>query len=68
MTGQSTHSPRLRQVEEVFGTLPERYLGEEEYRHATVEIRLPDVGRTWEIELRGHTCKVRTSPVEDPTW
>jgi pimeloyl-ACP methyl ester carboxylesterase len=62
MTGHATHSQRLRQVEEAFGTLPERYRAGEEHRHATVEIRLSDVGRTWEIELRGHTCKVRTSP------
>jgi pimeloyl-ACP methyl ester carboxylesterase len=62
MTGQSTHSPLLRQVEEAFGTLPERYLGGEEGRHATVEIRLSDLGRSWQVELRGHRCKVRPSP------
>lgn len=62
MTGPSTHSQRLRRVEEVFGSLPERYLGGEEGRRATVQIRLSDVGRTWEVELREHACKVRTSP------
>lgn len=66
MTGQSTQSARLRQVEEAFGTLPERYLGAEEGRHATVEIRLSDVGRSWQVELRGHRCKVRPSPRGKP--
>src|ERR1051326_2607276 len=62
MAGQSTHSSRLGKVEEAFGSLPERYLGGEEGRHATVEIRLSDIGRSWQVELRGHRCKVRPSP------
>jgi pimeloyl-ACP methyl ester carboxylesterase len=62
MAPRSTDNPRLREVEEAFGTLPERYLGGEEHRQATVEIRLSDVGRTWQVELRGHRCKVRPSP------
>ncbi len=62
MGGSTHHSPRLRQVEEAFATLPERYLGAEEDRHAAVEIRLSDVGRSWQVELRGHRCKVRPSP------
>jgi pimeloyl-ACP methyl ester carboxylesterase len=62
MALRSTDNPRLREVEEAFGTLPERYLGGEEHRQATVEIRLSDVGRTWQVELRGHRCKVRPSP------
>jgi pimeloyl-ACP methyl ester carboxylesterase len=49
MTGESTHHrSRLRQVEEAFGSLPDRYLGVDEGRHVTVEIRLSD---TW-LELR----------------
>lgn len=66
MTGQSTNGSWLRQVEEAFGSLPERYLGGEESRHATVEIRLSDVGRSWQVELRGHRCKVRPSPRGKP--
>jgi pimeloyl-ACP methyl ester carboxylesterase/putative sterol carrier protein len=62
MRGESTHSQRLRRVEEVFGSLPDRYIGGEDGRRATAQIRLSDIGRTWEIQLRGHACKVRTSP------
>jgi len=51
-----------RGAEDAFATLPERYLGSEEDRRATVQIRLSDLGRTWEVELRDHRCKVRTSP------
>lgn len=57
---------KLPQVEQAFALLPERYLGGEEDRHATVEIRLSDLGRTWQIELRGHRCKVRPSPRGKP--
>ena len=56
----------LQRVEDVFGSLPERYLGGEEGRQATVQIRLSDVGRSWEVELRGDRCKVRTSPRSEP--
>jgi pimeloyl-ACP methyl ester carboxylesterase len=66
MERPSTHSQLLRRIEEVFGSLPERYLGGEEGRQATVQVRLSDVGRTWEIELRADRCKVRTSPRGEP--
>jgi len=61
MEGRRTGSQRLREVEDAFGSLPDRYLGGEEGRRATVQIRLADVGRTWEVELREHHCKVRPS-------
>lgn len=66
MARQATDTPPLRQVEEVFATLPERYLGGEERRRAVVQIRLSDLGRTWEVELLPHRCKVRTSPRSEP--
>jgi pimeloyl-ACP methyl ester carboxylesterase len=53
---------RLRRVEQVFSTLPERYLGAEEDYRSTVQVRLSDVGRSWEVDLHPHRCKVRTSP------
>jgi pimeloyl-ACP methyl ester carboxylesterase len=53
---------RLGRVEEAFASLPSRYLGSEEDYHATVHVRLADVGRTWEVELHPERCKVRTSP------
>ena len=57
---------RLRRVQEAFATLPDRYLGAEEGRDATVQIRLCDIGRTWEVELHPDRCKVRTSPSRKP--
>jgi pimeloyl-ACP methyl ester carboxylesterase/predicted lipid carrier protein YhbT len=66
MEGISLQKHLLRRVEEAFGSLPKRYLGGEEDRNATVQIRLSDIGRTWEVELRPDRCKVRTSPSRKP--
>jgi pimeloyl-ACP methyl ester carboxylesterase len=66
MEGSSIHRHRLRRVEEAFASLPERYLGGEEGREATVQIRLSDIGRTWEVEVRPDRCKVHTSPTREP--
>ena len=33
---------------------------------ATFQIRLGDVGRTWEVRLRGSRCEVRPSPTREP--
>jgi pimeloyl-ACP methyl ester carboxylesterase len=66
MERRSSDSLLLPRVEEVFGSLPERYLGGEEGRRATVQVRLSDIGRTWQVELRDHRCKVRTSPRGEP--
>jgi pimeloyl-ACP methyl ester carboxylesterase len=46
-------------VEEAFRTLPERYLGAEEGFDATWQIRLGDVGRTWEVRCTTHGARVR---------
>lgn len=64
--GQPSIDNHLGRVEDVFGTLPERYLGGEEGRRAIVQIRISDLGRSWEVELRGDRCKVRTSPRSEP--
>jgi len=61
MGRRAADSPWLQRVEDAFVSLPERYLGGEG-REATVEIRLSDLGRSWEVELRDHRCRVRTSP------
>jgi pimeloyl-ACP methyl ester carboxylesterase len=66
MERRSPDSLFLSRVEEAFGQLPERYLGGEEGRQATVQVRLSDIGRTWEVELRDDRCKVRTSPRGEP--
>ncbi len=66
MKGPTEDSGLPQRVEDVFGGLPERYLGGEEGRQARVEIRLSDLGRSWQVELQGHRCKVRTSPRGEP--
>jgi pimeloyl-ACP methyl ester carboxylesterase len=66
MPGSSMQAHRLRRVEEAFASLPSRYLGAEEHYHATVQVRLADLGRTWEVELWPQDCKVRTSPSRRP--
>ena len=57
---------RLRRVQEAFSSLPSRYLGAEEDYHAIVQVRLADLGRSWEIELRPDRCTVHTSPSRRP--
>ena len=57
---------RLRRVEEAFSSLPDRYLGGEEGREGTIQVRLLDLGRTWEVELHPDRCKVRTTPSRRP--
>jgi pimeloyl-ACP methyl ester carboxylesterase len=66
MPGSSMQAHRLRRVEEAFASLPDRYLGAEEDHHATVQLRLADIGRTWEVVLTPERCKVRTSPSRRP--
>jgi len=63
---RAVDSGRLREVEDELASLPERYLGGEEGREATIELRLSDLGRCWQVELRGQRCKVRTSPRGEP--
>jgi pimeloyl-ACP methyl ester carboxylesterase len=62
----SLQGQRLRRVAEAFASLPGRYLGAEPGFDATYQIRLGDVGRTWEVRARGQRCEVRPSPVRDP--
>src|SRR5215203_3174217 len=45
----SLHEQRVRRVEEAFRTLPSRYLGAEDDFDATFQVRLGDVGRTWQV-------------------
>jgi pimeloyl-ACP methyl ester carboxylesterase len=62
----SLQEQRLRRVEEAFTSLPDRYLGAEAGFDATFQIRLGDVGRTWEVRARGDRCDIRPSPVREP--
>jgi pimeloyl-ACP methyl ester carboxylesterase len=57
----SLHAQRVRRVEEAFGTLPSRYLGTDPDFDATFQVRLGDVGRTWQVRACGERCEVRPS-------
>jgi pimeloyl-ACP methyl ester carboxylesterase len=56
----------MRRVEEAFRSLPSRYLGAGRDFDATYQVRLGDVGRTWEVRAHGERCRVRPSPSRDP--
>jgi len=62
----SLHAQRVRRVEEAFRSLPSRYQGADSGFDATYQVRLGDVGRTWEVRARGDRCEVRPSPARDP--
>lgn len=62
----SLHVQRVRRVERAFASLPERYLGADDGFDATYQVRLGDVGRTWEVRARDKRCEVRPSPARDP--
>src|ERR671924_2410297 len=66
MSTVSLQGQLVRRVEAAFASLPSRYLGAEGGFDATYEIRLGDVGRTWEVRARGERCEVRPSPVREP--
>jgi pimeloyl-ACP methyl ester carboxylesterase len=57
---------RVNRVRVAFAELPDRYLGAAPDFDATFQIRLGDVGRTWEVHARGARCIVRPSPTRDP--
>jgi pimeloyl-ACP methyl ester carboxylesterase len=52
-------SRRLADVETAFRTLPERYLGADPGFDATYNIRLCDLGHTWEVRCTAHGARVR---------
>ena len=66
MGSVSLQVQRVRRVEEAFASLPIRYLGAEPGFDATFQVRLGDVGRTWEVRLQGARCEVRPSPLREP--
>jgi pimeloyl-ACP methyl ester carboxylesterase len=51
-------SRRLAPVEAAFRTLPERYLGADAGFDATYQIRLGDIGQTWEVRCTTHGARV----------
>jgi pimeloyl-ACP methyl ester carboxylesterase len=67
-TSQRTSIQELRveRVEEAFRTLPSRYLGADPGFDATFQVRLGDVGRTWQVRALPDRCEVRRSPTREP--
>jgi pimeloyl-ACP methyl ester carboxylesterase len=57
--GSLPHAGRLLTVQRVFKGLPERYLGAEPGFDATYQVRLGDVGHTWEVRLTESEATVR---------
>jgi len=57
--GPASGPSRLREVEEAFKSLPERYLGADPGFDVTYHVRLGDVGHTWEIRCTAHGARVR---------
>src|ERR1700753_3805247 len=52
-------SRRLAGVETAVPTVPERYLGADPGFDATYNIRLCDLGHTWEVRCTAHGARVR---------
>jgi pimeloyl-ACP methyl ester carboxylesterase len=51
--------PRLAAVDAAFNSLPDRYLGADPGFDATYQVRLCDIGRTWEVRCTEHGARVR---------
>ena len=66
MTATSLRERLLRRVTEAFTTMPGRFLGAEPGFDATFEVRLGDIGRTWQVRLREERCEVKASPAREP--
>jgi pimeloyl-ACP methyl ester carboxylesterase len=64
--GISLQAQRVRRVEDAFRTLPSRYLGADPGFDATFQVRLGDVGRTWQVRALPERCEVRRSPTREP--
>lgn len=59
LSGQTPKARRLELVDTAFRTLPERYLGAATGFDVTYQIRLGDLGHTWEVHATTHGARVR---------
>src|SRR5882757_4962587 len=59
MPGAGAPGERLALVEHAFRTLPERYLGAPAGFDTVYQVRLGDVGRTWEVHCTETAARVR---------
>ena len=55
----SARAARLALVREAFRSLSDRYLGADAGFDATYQVRLGELGRTWEIRCTSHAARVR---------
>lgn len=65
MSADSPQAARLAAVDEAFHTLPARYLGAEPGFDATYQVKLCDLGRTWEVRCTSHGAIVRKGATRD---
>ncbi|HEX6587242.1 MAG TPA: alpha/beta fold hydrolase [Solirubrobacterales bacterium] len=66
MTRDSVEEERLREVEDAFASLHERYLGADPGFQASYRIELEDLGVSWAVEVDEEACEVTASPKRDP--
>jgi len=62
----SLDDQRASRAVKAFTELPARYLGVAHGHDGVFQIRLGDVGRTWEVRVSGARCDVRPSPSCEP--
>jgi pimeloyl-ACP methyl ester carboxylesterase len=59
MTSARSRQDQLGAVERGFRTLPDRYLGSSPGFDASYQVRLGDIGHTWEVRCTEHGARVR---------
>ncbi|MGI9184937.1 MAG: alpha/beta fold hydrolase [Solirubrobacteraceae bacterium] len=59
MSTRTVNTQRLTAVTDAFRSLPGRYLGADPGFEATFQIKLGDLGRTWEVSCTNHGARVR---------
>ena len=59
MAGRPDHAGRLGAACEAFRSLPDRFLGADPGFDATYQIKLCDLGHTWEVRCTSQTARVR---------
>jgi pimeloyl-ACP methyl ester carboxylesterase len=66
VAGRLPHAEQLAEVDLAFRSLPERYLGAEPGFDATYQIRLCDLGHTWEVRCTSEAARVRKGASRRP--
>jgi pimeloyl-ACP methyl ester carboxylesterase len=64
--GQAANARRLALVDQAFRSLPARYLGAPPGFDATYQIRLGDIGHTWEVRVDSVAARVRRGASRRP--